>query len=128
MTEEKQEFRTDLIGEILREYEMTGGMDNLPGTGKPLPKEYFSGDVFRQFQRVANEQGYKPHWLKLQHEIRDRLHEVMAKMEAGKKRDLPLEISMINNKIHEFNKSCPPPLQKGSVTMENIGRMIDRWE
>ncbi|WP_422122029.1 DnaJ family domain-containing protein [Planococcus sp. X10-3] len=128
MAEEQQGIRTDLIGEILREYEKTGGMDNLPGSGKPLPAEYFSGDLFQHFQRIANEQGYKPHWLKLQHEIRDEIHGAIEKLEAGKKRDLPLRISMINDKIHEFNKSCPPPLQKGSITIENICRMTNRWE
>lgn len=128
MAEEKEEVRTDLIGEILREYEKTGGMDNLPGTGKPLPAEYFSGDLFQQFQRVANEQGYKPHWLKLQHEIREEIREALQKLDAGKRKDLPLRIVRINEKIHEFNKSCPTPLQKGSVTIENIDRMSKRWE
>ncbi|PKH10506.1 DnaJ family domain-containing protein [Planomicrobium sp. MB-3u-38] len=128
MAEEKQEIRTDLIGEILREYEKTGGMDNLPGAGKPLPSEYFSGDLFQHFQRIANEQGYKPHWLKLQHEIRGQIQEALGKLEAGKTKDLPLRIARINEKIHEFNKSCPPPLQKGSVTLENISRMASRWE
>ncbi|WP_349291349.1 DnaJ family domain-containing protein [Planococcus beigongshangi] len=128
MAEEKQEIRNDLIGDILREYEKTGGMDNLPGTGKPLPSEYFSGDLFQQFQRVANEQGYKPHWLKLQHEIRDRIHAIQERRQAGKHRDVPLLITKINEKIHEFNQSCPVPLQKGSITMENIDRMASRWE
>lgn len=128
MAEEKQEIRTDLIGEILREYEKTGGMDNLPGAGKPLPAEYFSGDLFQQFQRIANEQGYKPHWLKLQHEIRDGLRQTLQLLQTGKKRDVPLRIARINEKIHEFNKSCPTPLQKGSVTIENIDRMAKRWE
>ncbi|WP_033542996.1 DnaJ family domain-containing protein [Planococcus sp. CAU13] len=128
MPEEKQEIRNDLIGDILREYEKTGGMDNLPGAGKPLPAEYFSGDLFQHFQKIANEAGYKPHWLKLQHEIRDQIRETLKKMAAGKKKDLPLRISLINQKIYEFNKSCPAPLQKGSVTLENIERMVSRLE
>lgn len=128
MAEKEHEARNDLIGDILREYEKTGGMDNLPGTGKPLPADYFSGDLFQHFQRIANEAGYKPHWLKLQHEIRDQIREALQKLEAGKKKDMPLRISRINEKIHEFNKSCPAPLQKGSVTIENIHRMASRWE
>lgn len=128
MAEEKEEIRTDLIGEILREYEKTGGMDNLPGAGKPLPAEYFSGDIFQHFQRIANEQGYKPHWLKLQHEIRDQIRAAQEKLQAGKHKDVPLRIARINEKIHEFNRSCPAPLQKGSVTIENIDRMAGRWE
>lgn len=123
-----EEIRTDLIGEILREYEKTGGMDNLPGTGKPLPAEYFSGDLLQHFQRIANEQGYKPHWLKLQHEIRDQILAAQEKLQAGKRKDVPLRIASINEKIHKFNQCCPTPLQKGSVTIENIDRMAGRWE
>lgn len=101
MAEEKLEIRTDLIGEILKEYEKTGGMDNLPGAGKRWPAEYFSGDLFQQFQRIANEAGYKPHWLKLQHEIRDQIQGVLKKLQAGKKKDLPLRLASINEKIHD---------------------------
>lgn len=120
--------RNDLIGEILKEYEKTGGMDHLEGAGKPLPKEYFSGDVFQNFQRVAKEQGYKPHWLKLQHEIRDGIIAASEKLEKGKIDDVRLRIARLNEKIHEYNNSCPPPLQKGSVRIENLEKARNYWE
>ena len=120
--------RNDLIGDILKDYEKTGGMDNLPGTGKPLPKEYFSGDIFQHFQRIASDAGYKPHWLKLQHEIRDGMNELVERLDAGKRKDAGLRIKQLNDKIHEFNRSCPAPLQKGSVTEENVRRMKSFWE
>ena len=52
-------------------------MDNLKGAGKPLSKEYFSGDTFQHFQRIAEDAGYKPHWLKLRHEIRDDIFSII---------------------------------------------------
>ena len=63
----------DLMGDILKKHAQDGGMDNLKGQGKPLSKEYFSGDTFQHFQKLAKDAGFKPHWLKLQHEIRDEI-------------------------------------------------------
>lgn len=127
MSEEKPLF-TDLIGEILKEYSKTGGMDNLPGTGKPLSEEYLSEDVFQNFQRIAREQGYKPYWLELQHEIRDSLQGLHRDIEAGKKRDAELRLKQINDKIYKYNQQCPPPMQKGSVRMENLEAACARWQ
>lgn len=128
MSEHEPNPRNDLIGDILKEYSKTGGMDNLPGAGKPLPSDYFSGDIFQHFQRVANQAGYKPHWLKLQHEIRDGIHKAIDQLNKGKKSVVQLEIALLNEKIHEFNQVCPPPLQKGSVTMKNLETVKGRWE
>ena len=127
MSEEKPLF-TDLIGEILKEYSKTGGMDNLPGMGKPLSEEYLSGDVFQNFQRIAREQGYKPYWLELQHEIRDGLQNLHRDMESGKKRNAELRLKQINDKIYKYNQQCPPPMQKGSVRMENLQAACARWQ
>ena len=123
----KQQYN-DLIGDILKEYSKDGGMDNLKGQGKPLPKEYFSGDTFQHFQRIANDAGYKPHWLKLQHEIRDEIlaiNDLKSKKSAS---ELQFRLGKVNEKIFEFNKSCPPPLQKGSVSLANIEAALARWQ
>lgn len=119
--------RNDLIGDILKEYSKTGGMDNLPGAGKPLPADYFSGDTFQHFQRLANQAGYKPYWLELQHQIRDEIHRTIDLLQAGKKNEVQLNIALINKKIHKFNQSCPPPLQKGSITLQNLESAKERW-
>ncbi len=42
--------------------------------------------------------------------------------------DLELRIEKLNEKIVEYNKSCPPPMQKGSVSLSNIEAAIDRWK
>ncbi len=89
----------DLIGDILKEYTKKGGMDNLAGHGKPLPQEYFSGDTFQHFQRIAKDAGYKPHWLKLQHEIRD---EVIA-IAAIQKADNATRFGIADRKVKRKN-------------------------
>ena len=40
----------DLIGNILKEYTKSGGMDKLAGHGKLLSQEYFAGNTFLHFQ------------------------------------------------------------------------------
>lgn len=118
----------DLIGDILKEYTKKGGMDNLAGQGKPLSQEYFSGDTFQHFQRIAKDAGYKPHWLNLQHEIRDELIAITAIQRADAAADFESRIERLNEKIYEYNKSCPPPMQKGSVSLGNIEAAIERWK
>lgn len=34
----------------------------------------------------------------------------------------------LNDKVFESNKFCPPPMQKGSVSLSNIKATIDRWK
>jgi hypothetical protein len=118
----------DLIGDILNNYSKGGGMENLKGQGKPLSKEYFSGDTFQHFQRIASDAGYKPHWLKLQHEIRDEIILVSEAYSSNSTIDLEPRIDEINKKIYEHNKSCPPPLQKGTVSLRNLEGAIERWK
>lgn len=118
----------DLMGDILKKHTKDGGMDNLKGHGKPIPKEYFSGDTFQHFQKIAKDAGYKPPWLKLQHEIRD---EVIALSEIQKQNTAAIsegQIVQVNQKIAEYNKSCPSPLQKGTITVESIENAVSRWK
>ncbi len=118
----------DLIGDILKSYTKKGGMDNLKGQGKPLPEEYFSGDTFQHFQRIANDAGYKPHWLKLQHEIRDEVIAIAEIHSAEPTTALENRIDQLNDKVFAYNKSCPPPMQKGSVSLSRIQSAIDSWK
>lgn len=117
----------DLIGDILKNYEKTGGMDNLKGQGKPLPDDYFSGDIFQHFQKIAQDAGFKPHWLKLQHAIRDELTDIAEKYTNGHKDGLQFRVTKVNEKIIEYNKSCPSPMQKGIVRLETIETASKRW-
>ncbi|MBD7984455.1 DUF1992 domain-containing protein [Sporosarcina sp. Sa2YVA2] len=118
----------DPIGDILKSYSKEGGMENLKGQGKPLPKEYFSGDTFQRFQKIANDAGYKPHWLKLQHEIKEQLHMISAIKTQGQSSELTDLVNAVNEKINEHNKHCPPPMFKGRVTLDSVDRVINLWK
>lgn len=117
----------DLMGDILRNYEKTGGMKDLKGIGKPISEEYFSGDIFQHFQKIAKDAGYKPHWLKLQHEIRDELADIAFKYTQGSKEGLQFRVTKVNEKIMTYNKSCPPPMQKSAVRLESVENAVSRW-
>ncbi|WP_246055983.1 DnaJ family domain-containing protein [Alteribacter natronophilus] len=106
----------DPIGDMLKNSQNDD--EELKGKGKPLPKEYHSRDVFQQFQKVAREQGFLPEWLKLQKDI-------YARLCAGPDE---AEVEEINLLIRKYNRTCPPQLQKGLVTVENAERRREKWE
>ena len=123
MSDFEQPPKNDLIGDILKDYSKTGGMDNLKGSGEKIPKEYFSGDTFQHFQKIAKDAGYKPHWLKLQHEISDRLIGLETLDPAAQKK----EVAKINKKVAEHNQSCPPPLQKMPISLDELEAARRIW-
>ncbi|MGN7388398.1 DnaJ family domain-containing protein [Sporosarcina sp. SAFN-015] len=117
----------DLIGDMLKKRENENGMENLKGFGKPLPKEYFSGDTFQHFQKIAKDAGYKPHWLKLQHEISGMINELAALSPSGEQGILQKRVIEINEKIAEHNRHCPPPMLKGRISLDSIDRAKEIW-
>jgi len=110
----------DLIGDILKKHEKEGGMDNLSGSGKPLSREYFSGDTFQHFQRIAKDAGYKPYWLELQYEISEAMSNLEKIYKDNRTLDIEKELQKINDKIFEYNKTCPSPMQKAPVTINAL--------
>ena len=127
MDQYENQPRNDLMGDILRSYEKTGGMDNLKGQGKPLSEEYLTGDVFQHFQKIAKDAGFKPHWLKLQHEIREEIQDISNKKKNGLTEGLQFRVTKVNEKIIAYNKACPPPLQKGQIRLETIDNIVGHW-
>lgn len=117
----------DLIGDMLKKRENEDGMENLKGFGKPLPKEYFTGDTFQHFQRIANDAGYKPLWLKLQHEISDLIHEISKLASNGEQENLQNRVDEVNQKIAEHNRHCPPPMLKGRISLDFLDRAKEIW-
>ena len=118
----------DLIGDILKNDSKEGGIAHLKGAGKPLSTEYLSGDTFQHFQRIAKDAGYKPRWLKLQHEIRDELTLIVERKKLLVEHEIAPQIAKVNEKILEYNKSCPPPLLKGRVSIDTIDIAVERWK
>lgn len=121
-----QEPYNDLMGDIIKKHAEEGGMDNLPGKGKPLSQEYFSGDTFQHFQRIAKDAGYKPHWLNLQQEIREDVHLLADFYEANITVDLEDRLEKINEKVYKYNRLCPRPMQKGPVSLDTIKNVLER--
>ncbi|MCM3743703.1 DUF1992 domain-containing protein [Sporosarcina luteola] len=118
----------DLIGDMLKKRGSEDGMENLKGFGKPLPKEYFSGDTFQHFQRIAKDAGYKPHWLKLQHEIRGMINEISSLLANGEQANLQKRVDEVNQKIAEHNRHCPPPMLKGRISLDSLDRAREIWK
>lgn len=106
----------DLIGDMLKKSNYDYEKD-LPGKGKPLPKEYMKKDTFQHFQKIAKDAGYLPPWLKLQKEIEALLQE--AKVDS--------DIEEINIKIKEHNRICPTQMQKNLVSLSNLEMMKKNW-
>jgi len=104
----------DLIGDIL---ESTGDRDNVKGKGKALSKSYMKRDVYQNFQKVARDSGFLPHWLKLQQEIA----ELISNCKTDK------DVEYINEKIKKYNTICPAPFQKGMITLGNIEKAKENW-
>ena len=123
-----QEPYNDLMGDIIKKHAEEGGMDNLPGKGKPLSQDYFSGDTFQHFQRIAKDAGYKPHWLNLQQEIREDVHLLADFYEANITVDLKERLEQINEKVYKYNRLCPRPMQKGPVSLDTIKNVLKRRE
>jgi len=113
----------DLIGDMLKKQENQGDITQLPGSGKPLEKAYLSGDTFQHFQRIAKDAGYKPYWLKLQHEMKDHLSVIVEQYRAGHMNEVNESIKNLNHQLIEYNKVCPPPMQKSPVTVETIQKL-----
>ncbi|WP_262173604.1 DnaJ family domain-containing protein [Saccharococcus sp. Marseille-Q5394] len=117
----------DLIGDMLKKRESEDGMENLKGFGKPLPSEYFSGDTFQHFQRIAKDAGYKPHWLKLQHEISGMIGVISTLSSNGEQDNLQKRVDEVNEKIAEHNRHCPPPMLKGRISLDSLDRAKEIW-
>ena len=48
-------------------------------------------------------------------------------MQMVQKEGLQFRVTKVNEKIIEYNKSCPPPMQKGTVRLETIEAASQRW-
>lgn len=106
----------DIVGERIKE--SNTDLQNLPGMGKPLPKDYTQKDTFQHFQKIVKDAGFLPPWLQLQKEIASLLHE--AETES--------DIEEINKKVKKYNRMCPNPLQKNLVSLSNLEKSKKSWE
>ncbi|WP_045516766.1 DUF1992 domain-containing protein [Neobacillus niacini] len=101
----------------------------LPGFGKPLPKNLFSGDIYSNFLKTAKEAGYVPPFVALQKEIRQDMANLLKMIEVGSKEvEINSFIDKMNAKIKKYNMECPTSMQKMLISLEDIELHAKIWQ
>ncbi|MCM3691339.1 DUF1992 domain-containing protein [Neobacillus niacini] len=101
----------------------------LPGFGKPLPKNLFSGDIYNNFLKTAKEAGYLPPFVAIQKEIRQEMTKLLKMIEKeSKEEDITSIIDEMNVKIKKYNMECPTSMQKMLITLEDIELHAKVWK
>ena len=101
----------------------------LPGFGKPVPKNLFSGDIYSNFLKTAKEAGYLPPFVALQKEIRKDMAKLLTVIEAGStEKEINHLIDEINVKVNKYNMECPRSMQKMLVSLEDIELHAKVWK
>lgn len=114
----------DWLDEAVREFEANGGMEHVKGKGKPL--QLATGDPVNGVLKTAN---VKPHWLELQHEIRDELRGLKEQVERGAAVRADRTLQAINVKISRYNALVPHyTMQKSKVEPQTLAKQLESWE
>ncbi|MBG9792971.1 molecular chaperone DnaJ [Paenibacillus dendritiformis] len=118
------ERQGDWMDEIFSNYAKSGGMNELPGKGKPL--DVASGDALHSVMKEAH---VLPSWLELQKKIRNQLELMLRQMEELGSEPQDVAIEELNRSIRTYNAMVPNALlQKGTITKENIRAQWTKWE
>ncbi|WP_028594540.1 DUF1992 domain-containing protein [Paenibacillus assamensis] len=117
-------YRGDFMDDIVGNYEKSGKMSDLNGKGKPI--EPSCGDPL---QGVLKEANYLPGWIEQQQLIRKSIMEVIKLLEvAGESSsNMQIHLDKLNADIAQYNKTCPPIMQRGFITLENIHTKLEQW-
>lgn len=113
------------LDEKYEEFVRSGGLDRLPGKGKPL--RIPEGDVMNTILKNAG----VPHpWIMLRLTIQEALDETLQLIR--KKPDDPRideQLSDINRRIVQFNQEAPSmALHRRKITRDNILQEFKRWQ
>ena len=116
----------DWLDEIVKRHEKEGGFDNLPGLGKPLPKEHLKDDLLTT---VIKNSGYKPDWLVQQKKIYTKLEKIISKIKSdSNSKEILKMFEEVNGEIKQYNLGCPFSMQKNYVSKENIEKQLIYWK
>ncbi|WP_088071866.1 DnaJ family domain-containing protein [Gottfriedia luciferensis] len=108
----------DWLDEIVKRHEKVGGFENLPGLGKPLPKELLKDDLLTT---VIKRTGFMPDWLVKQKKIFTMLESIVLKINTNSNdKDIDKFITEVNAEIKNYNLGCPFSMQKAYINKENI--------
>lgn len=123
MTNDKGKYDPNAYKEDLEEAK------RLPGFGKPLPKNMFSGDIYSNFLNTARGAGYLPPFVALQKEIRQKMTVLLNMIEAGStEEEINSYIDEMNQKIKKYNMECPTSMQKILISLEDIELHAKIWK
>ncbi|MDT8976639.1 DUF1992 domain-containing protein [Paenibacillus sp. chi10] len=118
-----ERMMSNWLDDVFTQYEKKGGLEDLPGKGKPL--EVRGGDPLNGVLHNAN---VVPSWLALQHEIRDELQRIMKLRKDQPQADVSAAMFDVNQKIVKYNASVPSTLfQKSKVTLDTIEDQLAKW-
>lgn len=111
------------MDDIVSNYEKSGKMSALHGKGKPI--EPSSGDPLQNVRKEAN---YLPSWIEQQQLIRKEIIQAIKLLELdGHTPKMQICLDKLNANITQYNKSCPPIMQRGFITAENIHTKHEQW-
>lgn len=116
----------DWLDEIVKRHEKEGGFKDLPGLGKPIPKQHLKDDLLTT---VIKNSGYKPDWLVKQKSILMKLEHITSiRNDEEKKSTIQKLIKEVNNEIKKYNLECPFVMQKPYINLDNIEHQINLWK
>lgn len=109
--------------EAYSEFVKNGGLENLPGLGKPL--EVPTGDVFETIMKNAK---VKHPWIMLRQEIKQLMELTLDLMETGASPEAVEEqITVINDYIKELNLQAPSlSLHRKRVTARTLREQYEK--
>lgn len=87
----------DLIDARIREAEAAGAFDNLPGAGKPLPREDDPENAL--LNRLVRENGAVPDFVSLSRELARLRAELAETGDRSRRHDILKEMSMMDARI-----------------------------
>jgi hypothetical protein len=139
--EEALRRRESLIERQIREAQGAGEFDNLPGYGKPIPKDPgqdLAPDRWMS-NRILKQAGYVPEWIELRKQIAAERDEVVQALATYREQARAVERSnpdlqqlerryielatAINKKIDQHNGECP----KGQLLTRFVEDATRRW-
>lgn len=113
------------LDEVYKDFVKNGGVDRLPGKGKPL--QVPTGSILETILKNAN---VPPPWILLRQEIQAALEQALYLLH--RRPDSP-EIDELlrgaNEKIVELNLSSPSiALHRRKVNRDNLAEQVEKWK
>ncbi|MFE5322726.1 DnaJ family domain-containing protein [Paenibacillus sp. NPDC056579] len=112
------------VDEAYQEFVKNGGLEHLPGFGKPL--EVPTGDVFETIMKNAK---VKHPWIMLRQEIKQLMELTLELIDSGAAPELVEEqVTVINDYIKELNLQAPSlSLHRKRVTAGTLREQYEQW-